>query len=85
MINYLVKSYVNQHGIDVFGYIYGFPISITYLWKVLSKTFIEEEGKETGALFKQKLQQCCLEREETSFGMYYECNSMWWAAGGRNR
>lgn len=31
MVNYFIKSYVNQHKIDVFSYIYDFPIDITYM------------------------------------------------------
>lgn len=41
MNNYSVKSYVDQHRIDVFSHIYVFPIDVTYMCKVLSKTSLE--------------------------------------------
>lgn len=31
MLNYFVKSYVDQHRIDIFSYVYVFPIDLTYM------------------------------------------------------
>lgn len=40
-INYLVKFYVDLHTIKEFNCIYNFPVDVTYIWGVLSKTSIE--------------------------------------------